>query len=93
MARVLTGIVSSDANDKTITVTIHERKTHPIYRKQYSVTKKFRSHDEKNEAHIGDKVEIVESRPLSASKRWNLQKIVERSKGSEIALKEEEQAS
>lgn len=90
MAKTMTGIVSSDMNEKTITVTIHERLTHPIYKKQYSVSKKFRAHDEKNEAKTGDKVEIIESRPMSATKRWALSKIIERAKGSEIAIKEEE---
>ena len=61
MARTLTGEVSSDKGDKTIVVKIQTRKTHPIYKKQYSVTKKFMAHDEKNEAHTGDKVQISES--------------------------------
>jgi small subunit ribosomal protein S17 len=77
MARTLTGEVSSDKGDKTIVVKIQTRKTHPIYKKQYSVTKKFMAHDEKNEAHTGDKVQISESRPLSARKRWTLIKVVE----------------
>jgi len=77
MARTLTGEVSSDKGDKTIVVKIQTRKTHPIYKKQYSVTKKFMAHDEKNEAHTGDKVQISESRPLSARKRWTLVKVVE----------------
>jgi small subunit ribosomal protein S17 len=78
MAKTLTGIVSSDKADKTIVVTVHTRKTHPLYRKQYSVSKKFMAHDEKNEAKIGDKVEIVETRPQSARKRFALSKIVEK---------------
>lgn len=77
MARTLTGEVSSDKGEKTIVVKIQTRKTHPIYKKQYSVTKKFMAHDEKNEAHVGDKVQISESRPLSARKRWTLVKVVE----------------
>jgi small subunit ribosomal protein S17 len=78
MAKTLTGIVSSDKADKTIVVTVHTRKTHPLYRKQYSVSKKFMAHDEKNEAKIGDKVEIVETRPQNARKRFALSKIVEK---------------
>jgi small subunit ribosomal protein S17 len=89
MARTLIGVVSSDANDKTITITVHERKTHPLYGKQYSRSRKFRAHDETNDAHIGDRVEITECRPISATKTWKLTQIIERSKGSEIALADE----
>lgn len=78
MAKTLTGIVSSDKADKTIVVTVHTRKTHPLYRKQYSVSKKFMAHDEKNEARVGDKVEISETRPQSARKRFALSKIVDK---------------
>jgi small subunit ribosomal protein S17 len=79
MARTLTGTVSSDKGNKTIVITIAVRKTHPIYKKQYTVNNKFMAHDEKNEAKVGDRVVIVETRPLSARKRFALQKIVERS--------------
>lgn len=78
MARTITGVVSSDKADKTIVIKVVTRKTHPIYKKQYTSTKKFMAHDESNEAHIGDKVQIKESRPLSARKRFELDKIVER---------------
>jgi small subunit ribosomal protein S17 len=78
MAKTLTGTVSSDKADKTIVVTVHTRKTHPLYRKQYSVSKKFMAHDEKNEARVGDKVEIAETRPLSARKRFVLSRIIEK---------------
>lgn len=78
MARTLTGRVSSDKGDKTIVVKVSTRKTHPIYRKQYTVTTKFMAHDEKNEAHEGDLVVIQETRPVSARKRFALSKIVER---------------
>ena len=77
MARTLTGEVSSAKGDKTIVVAIKTRKTHPIYKKQYSVTTKFMAHDENNDAHEGDRVQIAESRPLSARKRWTLVSIVE----------------
>jgi small subunit ribosomal protein S17 len=70
--------VSSNKTDKTIVVTVHERKTHPLYRKQYSVSKKFMAHDEKNEAQPGDKVAIVETRPISARKRYTLDRIIEK---------------
>jgi small subunit ribosomal protein S17 len=77
MGRTITGEVTSDKGDKTIVVAVRTRKTHPIYKKQYSVTKKFMAHDEKNEAHVGDRVVISESRPLSARKRWTLTSVVE----------------
>lgn len=78
MAKPIIGIVSSNKTDKTIVVTVQTRKTHPIYRKQYSVSSKFMAHDEKNEAEVGDKVAIIETRPLSARKRHALQSIIEK---------------
>lgn len=78
MAKSITGVVSSDKADKTIVVLVRERKTHPLYRKQYTVSKKFIAHDEKNEAHIGDKVVIVETRPISKRKSHKLQSVVEK---------------
>jgi len=80
MSRTLVGIVSSDKGDKTIVITVHTRKTHPIYKKQYSVTQKIMAHDEKNEAKLGDMVEIAECRPLSARKRFTLARVVETAK-------------
>ena len=61
-------------------VQIHERKAHPIYKKMMSSTKKFHAHDENNEAHVGDTVRIMETRPYSKMKRWRLLEIVERAK-------------
>lgn len=78
MAKTIIGIVTSNKTDKTIVVTTHTRKTHPLYRKQYTVTTKFMAHDEKNECQPGDKVSIVETRPLSARKRYALDKILEK---------------
>lgn len=78
MAKQIIGIVSSVKGDKTIVVTVHTRKTHPLYRKQYTMSKKFMAHDEKNEAQAGDKVAIVETRPLSARKRHILDNIIEK---------------
>lgn len=78
MAKTIIGTVSSDKVDKTIVVTVRTRKTHPIYRKQYLVSTKFMAHDEKNEAKLGDKVSITETRPLSARKRHVLDKVLER---------------
>ena len=77
MARKLNGTVTSDVRDKTITVAVVRSVTHPVYGKRYTVTKKYAVHDEKNAAHIGDKVEISETRPLSRTKSWELSKIVE----------------
>ena len=93
MAKYLTGIVTSDSRDKSITVTVTSRETHPIYKKQYSVNRKYQAHDEKNEATKGDKVTIVETRPISKTKKFTLLEIVERSKGH-IDLKDDtEEAS
>jgi small subunit ribosomal protein S17 len=78
MARTLTGLVSSDKGDKTIVVAIRTRKTHPIYKKQYTVTTKFMAHDEKNVANEGDKVIIAECKPISARKRFTLVEVVEK---------------
>ena len=78
MSRTIVGFVSSSAADKTIVVTVRTRKTHPIYRKQYTVSRKFMAHDEANSAQVGDKVAIVETRPLSARKHFRLEKILEK---------------
>lgn len=78
MAKSFVGTVSSAAADKTIVVTVNTSKTHPLYRKQYTVSKKFMAHDEKNEAQVGDKVSIIETRPMSARKRYALKKILEK---------------
>ena len=85
----MTGIVTSNKADKTITVTVTSRETHPIYGKQYTVTRKYSAHDEANEANEGDKVTISEVRPISKTKAFNLIKIEARARGS-IELKEEE---
>ena len=88
MAKSLIGLVSSDKRDKTITVSIASRETHPLYRKQFTKTRKYTAHDEKNEAHVGDKVEIVACRPFSKTVCYNLVKVIEKSHGT-IALKED----
>ena len=80
LRKVRQGVVVSDVNDKTIVVEIKERKPHPVYGKMITSTKKFHAHDENNEAHIGDTVQIMETRPLSKMKRWRLVKIVEKAK-------------
>ncbi|HEY8568806.1 MULTISPECIES: 30S ribosomal protein S17 [Microbulbifer] len=78
LKRTLTGKVVSDKMDKTITVLIERRVKHPIYGKIVSKSTKLKAHDENNECGIGDVVVIEESRPLSKSKSWSLQQIVER---------------
>lgn len=78
MPKVLTGIVTSDLPDKTIVITVRVRRTHPIYKKQYTVNTKFMAHDEQNKAKSGDLVTISEIRPISARKRFKLDKIIER---------------
>ena len=82
MAKTLTGIVTSDVADKTITVTVTSRETHPIYGKQYTVNRKYAAHDENNIAKKGDKVTISETRPVSKRKSFKLDVVVEKSRGS-----------
>jgi small subunit ribosomal protein S17 len=89
MAKTLTGYVTSDVADKTITVTVTSRETHPIYGKQYTVSRKYAAHDENNDAKNGDLVTISETRPVSKRKSFKLDKILEKSHGS-IELKDEE---
>ena len=88
MAKTLTGIVTSDKRDKTITVTVTSRETHPLYGKQYTVNRKYQAHDENNEAGEGDKVTIVETRPVSKTKSFALQSINEKARGT-VELKED----
>jgi small subunit ribosomal protein S17 len=74
------GIVVSNKMDKTITVSIERRVPHPIYRKYFKKTTKLMAHDENSECGLGDKVKIMETRPLSKRKRWRLVEIVEKAK-------------
>ena len=74
----LIGIVASDKMDKTIGVRVETRVAHPLYGKIIRTSKKYKAHDENNEARIGDRVAIVETRPLSKDKNWRLLKIVEK---------------
>lgn len=78
--QTLQGIVVSDKMEKTIVVEITLRKLHPLYKKYVTSSKRIKAHDEKNDAHTGDTVTVVESRPLSRDKRWRLAEIVERAK-------------
>ena len=81
LRKTMTGVVTSDKMDKTITVMVETKKTHPLYGKRVKYSKKFKAHDENNEARIGDKVVIMETRPLSATKRFRLVEIVEKARG------------
>ncbi|NUN09889.1 MAG: 30S ribosomal protein S17 [Ignavibacteriaceae bacterium] len=74
------GLVVSNKMDKTISVTIERKVAHPVYKKYFKKTTKLMAHDEKNECSIGDKVKIMETRPLSKKKRWRLVEIVEKVK-------------
>lgn len=74
------GVVASNKMEKSITVVVERRLRHPIYGKFVKKSKKFMAHDEKNDCNIGDTVKIMESRPLSAKKRWRLVEVLERAK-------------
>ena len=89
MVRKIVGLVSSNKQDKTIVVVETSRRTHPLYGKQYTRSRKYSAHDEKNEAKIGDRVQIIECRPISRHKSFTLDKIVE-SGHVVVELKEEE---
>ena len=80
LRKVRTGVVTSNKMDKSITVAIKWKEKHPIYGKFVNKTKKYHAHDENNECNIGDTVKIMETRPLSKTKRWRLVQIIERAK-------------
>ena len=82
MIRKLRGTVVSNKMDKTVVVAVERLVEHPLYRKKYTVTTKFKAHDEKNECQIGDLVEITETRPLSRDKRWAVASRVEAAGGA-----------
>lgn len=74
------GYVVSDKMDKTVVVAIQDNVMHPLYKKIVKRTVKFKAHDENNTAHVGDKVEIMETRPISKDKRWRLVRVIEQAK-------------
>ena len=76
--KIRTGVVVSAQNDKTVTVLVERQFAHPLYTKQVKMTKKYRAHDETNEYQTGDVVRIVETRPLSKTKRWRVIELLER---------------
>jgi small subunit ribosomal protein S17 len=80
LRRTRIGVVTSNKMDKTVTVSVVSNKRHPLYKKVYKVTKKFKAHDELNECTIGDTVEIMETRPMSKDKYFRVVRIIERAK-------------
>ena len=74
------GKVVSDKMDKTVVVAVEELEQHKLYKKPVKRTVKFKAHDENNDAHVGDKVSIMETRPLSKDKRWRVVEVIERAK-------------
>jgi len=78
--KIRIGFVSSDKMDKTVTVNVEDFVRHPLYGKRVKRTKKFKAHDELNTCGIGDKIKIMETRPLSRDKRWRLVEIIEKAK-------------
>ena len=78
--KVREGVVVSDKMDKTIVVAVADRVKHPLYGKVLSQTTKLKAHDEDNQAGVGDRVRVMETRPLSATKRWRLIEIVEKAR-------------
>jgi small subunit ribosomal protein S17 len=74
--KVREGLVISDKTDKTVVVAVETRKVHPLYKKAIRITKKYKAHDENNSCTIGDKVKIVETRPISKEKRWRIIEII-----------------
>ena len=74
------GIVTSDKMNKSVTVLVERRVKHPKYGKFVRLSSKFMAHDEKEEAHVGDTVRIMETRPMSKTKRWRLVEVIERAK-------------
>ena len=78
--KVLQGVVVSDKMDKTIVVLVEDRVKHPLYGKVMTKSSRLEAHDEANDAGIGDRVRVMETRPLSATKRWRLIEVVERAK-------------
>ena len=75
-----TGTVVSDGMDKTVVVRIDRQSLHPVYRKTVRRSSKLKVHDEQNDAHVGDRVRVMETKPLSKTKRWRLVEVVERAK-------------
>lgn len=82
--RALIGRVSSNKMDKTVVVEVVRYKMDPMYKKYVRVRRKYKAHDEKNEYRVGDRVEILENRPVSKNKRWMVMRLIERPAGAEL---------
>jgi small subunit ribosomal protein S17 len=78
--KIFTGLVVSDKMDKTVVVKITTKVLHPLYKKYVTKSVKYKAHDENNDAKTGDTVKIIECRPMSKEKCWNLQEVIERAK-------------
>lgn len=85
--RKMTGVVVKDKMDKTVVIEVEKFKKHPKYHKYLKTKKRYKAHDEKNECNVGDKVQIIESRPLSKEKRWVVKGVLEK---EELLLIKEE---
>ena len=82
--KVRTGEVISDKMDKTIVVKVERRFSHPVYKKTVKRSQNFKAHDEKNECKVGDRIRIIETRPVSRDKRWRVLEIVERAQETSV---------
>ncbi|WP_294836794.1 30S ribosomal protein S17 [Eubacterium sp.] len=80
LRKTMIGVVTSDKMDKTVVVTIKDRVKHPLYNKIVDKSVKYKAHDEKNECGVGDKVQIMECRPMSKDKNWRVVEIIEKAK-------------
>ena len=87
--KVREGLVLSDKTDKTVVVAVETRKVHPLYKKAIRVIKKYKAHDENNACKVGDKVKIVETRPLSKEKRWRITEIMSKKEVAETRPEQE----
>lgn len=80
LRKTMIGVVTSDKMDKTVVVTIKDRVKHPLYNKIVDKSVKYKAHDEKNECGVGDKVQIMECRPMSKDKNWRVVEVIEKAK-------------
>lgn len=80
LRKIRVGVVSSDKMDKTVVVTVKDRVQHPLYKKIVNRTVKYKAHDENNECRVGDRVLLMETRPMSKDKRWRVVEIIEKAK-------------
>ncbi len=80
LRKTMVGLISSDKMDKTVVVSVVDNVKHPVYGKIVKKTYKLKAHDENNECHVGDRVRVMETRPLSKDKRWRVVEIIEKAK-------------